>query len=134
MGSPSDSKGLETAWISALLKGDGGALCSEGEHVMAHAKYTITVEDVNRLRRLSEEIRGRLVEVALIVAHNNALALKDTTNIKFTPPKVLNKVRDASGGDWIEIGEVVGNEYCYGVIGGRPFAESPCGAGTLIEL
>jgi hypothetical protein len=100
---------------------------------MAQNKSTISIDDVNRLRRLSEEVRGRLVEISLIIAHNTALPLKDTANIQFKPPKVSNRVRDAGGGDWVEIGEVDGFEYCYGVIGGKPFAESPCGAAQHLE-
>ena len=88
-------------------------------------------EDAQRMRRLSEEIRSRLLELALITARTVGMEIPKNANIQFVPGAKA-KAMDASSGDWMEIimvdvngGEV---EACYGVIDGVPFAESPCGA------
>jgi hypothetical protein len=65
--------------------------------------------------------------MALIMARTAGKELSGNTAIKFVPHKMAREA-DASAGDWMEIGEVDGVEYCYGVIGGKAFAESPCGA------
>jgi hypothetical protein len=86
-------------------------------------------EDAQRLRRLSEEIRGRLVEVALITMRGKQIPKNG--DIRFVPG-TRKKAMDASSGDWVEIIEVDVNgttvEACYGEINGVPFSESPCGA------
>lgn len=91
-------------------------------------RYEMTPEDTQRMARLSEEVRSRLLEMALITARTAGLDLGANAVIKFVPhrrrsddPKV--KAED----DWMELIEVDGVEACYGVIGGQAFAESPCG-------
>ena len=78
-----------------------------------------------------EEIFGkRLLELALITARTVGIEILKNGNIRFVPGK-KTKAMDASSGDWVEIIEVDVNggtvEACYGVIDGKPFAESPCG-------
>jgi hypothetical protein len=89
-------------------------------------------EDALRLRRLSDEIRGRLVEVGLIVTRAVGKQIPKNADIRFVPG-TKTKAMDASSGDWVEIITVDVNgdtvEACYGVIDGKPSAESPCGAG-----
>jgi hypothetical protein len=89
-------------------------------------------EDALRMRRLSEEIRSRLLELALITSRTAGMEIPKNADIRFVPG-TKRKAMDASAGDWIEIIEVDTNggtvEACYGVINGVPFAESPCGAG-----
>ena len=53
--------------------------------------------------------------------------LGGTADIKFSPFKAATEA-DAGAGDWMELDEVHGFEFCYGVSGGVAFAESPCGA------
>jgi hypothetical protein len=98
---------------------------TEGEAVAELQK-----EDAQRLRRLSEEIRGRLVEVALIATRSVGKQIPKNADIRFVPGTKA-KALDASSGDWMEIITVDVNgdtvEACYGEIDGKPFAESPCG-------
>jgi pyruvate formate-lyase activating enzyme-like uncharacterized protein len=88
-------------------------------------------EDAQRMRRLSEEVRSRLLELALITGRTVGMEIPKTGNIRFVPGK-KTKAMDASSGDWVEIIEVDVNgrtvEACYGEKDGKPFAESPCGA------
>jgi hypothetical protein len=87
-------------------------------------------EDAYRLRRLSEEVRGRLFEIALILSRTTAnVAIPKDGVVKFIPRQASG---DAGAGDWIDIivtDDGHGNpvEACYGVSGGVAFAESPCG-------
>jgi hypothetical protein len=87
-------------------------------------------EDAQRMRRLSEEVRSRLLELALITGRTVGMEIPKNGNIRFVPGK-KTKAMDASSGDWVEIIEVDVNgrtvEACYGEINGKPFAESPCG-------
>ena len=87
-------------------------------------------EDAQRMRRLSEEVRSRLLELALIASRTVGMEIPKNGNIRFVPGK-KTKAMDASSGDWVEMIEVDVNggtvEACYGVIDGKPFAESPCG-------
>ena len=87
-------------------------------------------EVAQRVARLSEEIRGRLVELAIITARATGVDAPQSSAIKFAPRTI--KTDNAGEGDWIEIIEVEGDdgqvyEACYGVVGGQAFAESPCG-------
>jgi hypothetical protein len=88
-------------------------------------------EQGERLRRLSEEIRGRLLEIALITARDLGIRLNDNSVIKFVPKGSQSDRADAGAGDWMEIEDVDGFEVCYGSIGGHAFAESPCGGGVI---
>ncbi|MFI1394195.1 hypothetical protein [Streptomyces sp. NPDC020681] len=94
----------------------------------------VATEDIQRLTRLSEEIRSRLAEIALITARAaGAEPLKGPVH-KYVSRDGARKpgVRaDAGSGDWVEIIDVDGFEACYGVIGGKAFAESPCGAALM---
>jgi hypothetical protein len=90
-------------------------------------RVKLSKEDGQRLRRLSEEIRSRLFEIALILTHSGGKP-QDGNTICFGSSK--HPVPAAGGpGDWMEItvGKD-GEEACYGVIGGEPFYESPCGS------
>ncbi len=85
--------------------------------------------DMQRLVRLSEEIRSRLAETAMIVARLSGNAAIDRAPVrKFVSRNAKIKRANAGDGDWVEIIDVDGVESCYGVINGVPFAESPCGA------
>jgi len=91
------------------------------------ARVKLSDEDGHRLRRLSEEVRGRLAEIALILTHSGGKPLPIDGSIQFGSAKRPMPAMRASG-DWMEI--TVGKDFeeaCYGVIGGEPFYESPCG-------
>jgi hypothetical protein len=98
-------------------------------------RYPLQFEDALRIQRLSEEVRGRLLEIALIVSRTVGLRLGSNPVIKFAPCGVMSKTQNAETGmarDWVEVIDVDGVEACYGEIGGQSFAESPCGAGHPI--
>jgi hypothetical protein len=82
-------------------------------------------DDAERLRRLSEEVRSRLFEIALILSRTAGVALPK--NVKFMTSEAVLAKNAGSSGNWMEIIDVDGKEACYGVIDGVPFAESPCG-------
>ena len=85
-------------------------------------------EDGLRLARLSEEIRARLAEIAMINARVAGVEPPKGRVVRYvTRDAGLKKNADAAAGDWMEIGETDGVETCWGVIDGHPFAESPCG-------
>jgi hypothetical protein len=94
-------------------------------------RHEMKPEDADRMSRLSEEVRSRVLEMALITARTVGRELP-----KDAVPKFIPQVRaqdddagaDAGGGDWMEIIEEGGFTACYGVINGHAFAESPCGA------
>lgn len=93
--------------------------------------HELSADVAQRLSRLSEEVRGRLAEIALITARAAGVDLPDSGIVKFAPRPIAHEA-DAGAGDWMEIIEVPaddGHVYtaCYGVIGGHAFAESPCG-------
>ncbi|MFD5797930.1 hypothetical protein ACFWIO_31275 [Streptomyces diastatochromogenes] len=93
-------------------------------------RSTMQPEDMQRVDRLSEEVRGRLHEIALIISRTVGNEPPKGRVGKFVPREAVQMVKkhaNASRGDWMEIGEVDGVEYCYGEIGGQAFAESPCG-------
>jgi hypothetical protein len=92
----------------------------------------VPLDDAQRITRLSEEIRSRLFEIALIATRSTPTARLKGHVLKFVPREAARQANagsDAGAGDWVEIIEVDGFEVCYGVIDGHPFAESPCGAG-----
>lgn len=85
-------------------------------------------EDAARLARLSEEVRSRLAEIAMITSRVAGVDTPTGHVVKFVTREAgFKKNAQAADGDWMEIGEVDGFEFCYGVIDGHPFAESPCG-------
>jgi hypothetical protein len=88
-------------------------------------------DDAQRIVRLSEEIRGRLQEIGMIVNRTAGVDSPKGHVARFVARDAglrLETRTDAGADDWVEIIEVDGVEACYGVIDGRPFAESPCGA------
>ncbi|WP_028748000.1 hypothetical protein [Rhizobium mesoamericanum] len=88
----------------------------------------IDTDDIQRLARLSEEIRSRLAEVSMILARVSGDQKLEKSPVRgFTPKGVKSKSANQRSGDWVEIIDVDGVEACYGVINGKPFAESPCG-------
>jgi hypothetical protein len=90
----------------------------------------LTADDAQRMARLSEEVRGRLVEMSLIAARTLGLDTSGGTAPRFVPrPRRQARDDDAASGDWMEIDEIDGFEVCWGVMDGQAFAESPCGAG-----
>ena len=93
----------------------------------AHAhRRPMQATDADRIVRLSEEIRGRLQEIGMIV--NRTAGSSDGRVVRFVAREATMK-QESTEGDWMEIIEVDGVEACYGVIDGQAFAESPCGAG-----
>ena len=88
-------------------------------------RYELTAEDAQRMARLSEEVRGRVLEMAMITARTVGVRLGEGAVLKFVPH--TRAAENQEEGDWMEIMEVDGEEVCYGVIGGEAFAESPCG-------
>ncbi len=96
---------------------------------MSNQNPRIDMSDLQRLVRLSEEIRSRLAETAMIMARVTGNASLDGASVrKFISRNAKVKRANAGDGDWVEIIDVDGVESCYGVINGVPFAESPCGA------
>jgi hypothetical protein len=88
-------------------------------------------DDAQRIVRLSEEIRGRLQEIGMIVNRTAGVESPKGHVARFIARDAglrLEPSEGAGADDWVEIIEVDGVESCYGVSGGRPFAESPCGA------
>lgn len=90
-------------------------------------RYQLEPDDAQRMRRLTEEVRSRLLEMAMITARTAGVELRGSAHFKFVPLTAARQA-DERDGDWMEIDEVDGVEVCYGVIGGEAFAESPCGA------
>ena len=85
----------------------------------------ISIDDIQRLARLSEEIRGRLAEISMILSRATGDPNVEKGTIRgFTPKGVTSSNRS---GDWMEIMDVDSVEACYAVINGKPFAEIPCG-------
>ncbi len=82
-------------------------------------------EDAQRLNRLSEEVRGRLLEIALIMARVGGKDYDGGAVGKFVP-RETTPLEAASGG-WIEIVDFPdGTSGCYGELDGRPFVAIPC--------
>lgn len=92
-------------------------------------RHDVPPEDAARLDRLSEEVRGRLAEIGMILSRVSGNAPGGGAVIGFVPREAKKaKVEAAASGDWVEIVDIEPNtNYCYGEIGGEKFAESPCG-------
>lgn len=91
-------------------------------------RIKLSKEDGQGLRRLTEEVRGRLCEIVLILSHSGGKPLVQDGSIQFGSSKRPVLAMDGPG-DWMEI--VVGKDgedACYGVFGGEPFYENPCGS------
>lgn len=89
------------------------------------------LEDLHRVTRLSEEVRGRLREIALIAARAAGVESPVGPVVKFVPREAGTQAdtptnSNAGAGDWVEIIVVDGFEACYGVKHGKPFSTSPC--------
>jgi hypothetical protein len=79
------------------------------------------------LNRLSEEVRGRLAEMALIITRVAGLEHTGGAVGKFVPREGTEVQKAAGGFDWLEIVEVVpGFDCCYGSIGGQTVLSCPC--------
>jgi hypothetical protein len=91
-------------------------------------RYPLEPDDAQRMHRLTEEVRSRLLEMALIGARTVGAELRGSAHFKFVPLTAATREAAAAAGDWVEVDEVDGFEFCYGVQDGVPFAESPCGA------
>ncbi len=97
-------------------------------------RHDVSLEDAQRLDRLSEEIRSRLTEMAYIVSRISGADYAGGAVQKFVSRDAEKKiVEPGSGGghfDYIEIIEIVpGFECCVGSIGGHTILECPCGSG-----
>jgi hypothetical protein len=93
------------------------------------SKMRPNAEDIQRLRRLSEEVRSRVFEINLIMTHIAQMPHRHGQAAYIRPGDPKKKTQDAGAGDWMEI--IVapdGTDCCYGEIGGKAFAECPCGA------
>jgi hypothetical protein len=88
----------------------------------------IAAADAERLNRLSEEIRGRLAEIALIVTRVTGAKYDGEAVGRFTPRGSRPaKEHAAATQDWIEIVEILpGFECCYGSIEGKTVLSCPC--------
>ena len=94
-------------------------------------RYEPQPEDAQRMSRLAEEVRGRLLEMALITARIVGHRPPANPRVRFLPLRADTESSDGGDGDWVEIMEDDGVESCYGVKNGEPFAESPCGAADM---
>ena len=89
-------------------------------------RLEVTQEDAQRLNRLSEEVNGRLTEIALIIARITGEAYTGGPVRSFVPRQATST--EAATSDWLEIVEIVpGFECCYGSIGGETVLACPCG-------
>jgi hypothetical protein len=87
-------------------------------------------EDAQRLNRLSEEVRGRLTEMASIVARVSGSEFSAGGVQNFVPREGEHR-KELAAGDWLELVDIVpGLTCCYGSIGGETILECPCGTAT----
>lgn len=87
----------------------------------------IGAADAERLSRLSEEIRGRLAEIALIVTRVSGANYDGEAVGRFTPRGSRAATDHSAAYDWIEIVEILpGFDCCYGSIGGKTVLSCPC--------
>ena len=82
------------------------------------------------MNRLSEEVNGRLTELALIIARITGEAYTGGPIQSFVPrqPASASGVAEvAATSDWLEIVEILpGFNCCYGSIGGETVLSCPC--------
>lgn len=89
-------------------------------------RHIVQPEDAQRLNRLSEEVRSRLTEMALIIARISGSEYSGGPVTKFIPREGAQTVK-AAAQDWLEIVEIVpGLDCCYGSIDGQTILECPC--------
>lgn len=86
----------------------------------------LRTEDRERMQRLSEEVRGRLQEMALITARTLDLELAGDSVVKFLPIKAEAAGAGTSGGTYIEIICTPAGCGCY--VDPPGICEFPCGA------
>src|SRR5690348_5603057 len=87
----------------------------------------IGAADAERLNRLSEEIRGRLAEIALILTRVSGAKYDGEAVGRFTPRGSRVATEHSAAHDWIEIVEILpGFECCYGSIEGKAVLSCPC--------
>ena len=90
-------------------------------------RYNVQPEDAQRLNRLSEEVRSRLTEIALIIARVSGSEYSGGAVTNFVPRQGAQTRAAAASFDWIEIVEIVpGFNCCYGSIGGQTVLDCPC--------
>ena len=87
----------------------------------------LVTDDQERLQRLSEEVRGRIEEMALILARNAGIKLEATAVRKFVPQQAA----DDSPVVEVEIFDLPdGTSGCHVTTAdGGGFSEYPCGSG-----
>ncbi len=81
-------------------------------------------EDRDRMQRLSEEVRGRLQEMALITTRTLGIALDSQTAVKFAPQE-LDRGADETG---MHIEIVCTPDGCGCYVDPPGICEFPCGA------
>jgi hypothetical protein len=90
-------------------------------------RHDVLPEDSQRLARLSEEVRGRLAEIALIMGRVTGEDVGGGLITKFVPREGAETDSASSHGDWMEIIAFPnGQEGCHGSIGGHEFISIPC--------
>jgi hypothetical protein len=95
------------------------------------SRVEISVDDAQRLNRLSEEVNGRLTEIALIISRLTGGTYTGGPIRSFSPrqpaPVGAAEAAAAATSDWLEIVEILpGFECCYGSIGGETVLACPC--------
>ena len=90
-------------------------------------RHEVSLEDAQRLNRLSEEIRSRLTEIAYIVSRVSGTDYDGAGVTRFVPREGSKTVEVAASYDWLEIVEILpGVQCCYGSIGGQTVLACPC--------
>ena len=90
-------------------------------------RYRLQPEDAQRLNRLSEEIRGRLAEIAFIISRITGSEYKGGVT-KFIPREGMQA--QMASGEILELVEIIpGLVCCYGSVHGETILECPCGKG-----
>jgi hypothetical protein len=88
----------------------------------------IQPDDALRLNRLSEEVRGRLTEMAFIVARITGVEYDGGPVRKFVPRGAVQMQADAPPKTDVELVEITPElEACYGWKDGRLWVDCPCG-------
>ena len=90
--------------------------------------FDLGPEDAARIARLSEEIQGRLAELALVFGRVTGEQATVGAITGYSPAEAGHSQAD-SPDNTMEIFEFLGIDGCYGSIGGVPFFEWPCGKG-----
>ncbi|MEN3310263.1 MAG: hypothetical protein V7603_6465 [Micromonosporaceae bacterium] len=88
-------------------------------------RIALTPDDRERMRRLSEEVRGRLQEMALITTRTLGIPLDKDTVVKFAP---VTTESQAELGAVTNIEIVCGPTGCGCYVEPQGICEFPCGA------